>query len=44
MIEQLSDSNSSHNNNDEDNTKGNSTDTYENSINAETNDERENYY
>jgi small subunit ribosomal protein S2 len=42
MIEQLSDSNSSHNNNDEDNTKGNSTDTYENSINAETNDEREN--
>jgi small subunit ribosomal protein S2 len=42
MIGQLSDSNSSHNNNDEDNTKGNSTDTYENSINAETNDEREN--
>jgi small subunit ribosomal protein S2 len=43
MIEQLSDSNSSHdNNNDENNTKGNSTDTYENSINAETNDEREN--
>ena len=41
MIEQLSDSNSSHNNNDENNTKGNSTDTYENSINAETNDERE---
>jgi small subunit ribosomal protein S2 len=41
MIEQLSDSNSSHNTNDEDNTKGNSADTYENSINAETNDERE---
>jgi small subunit ribosomal protein S2 len=42
MIEQLSDSNSSHdNNNDENNTKGNSTDTYENSINTETNDERE---
>jgi small subunit ribosomal protein S2 len=41
MIEQLSDSNSSHNNNDEDNTKGNSTDTYENSINAETNNERD---
>jgi small subunit ribosomal protein S2 len=42
MIEQLSDSNSSHNdNNDEDNTKGNSTDTFENSINAETNDEIE---
>jgi len=42
MIEQLSDSNSSHdNNNDENNTKGNSTDTYENSINAETNNERD---
>ncbi len=41
MIEQLSDSNSSHNNNDEDNTKDNSADTYENSINAETHDERE---
>jgi len=42
MIEQLSDSNSSHNdNNDEDNTKGNPTDTYENSINAETKDEIE---
>jgi small subunit ribosomal protein S2 len=42
MIEQPSDSNSSHDNNiDENNTKGNSTDTYENSFNAETNDERE---
>ena len=42
MIEQLSDSNSSHNdNNDEDNTKDNPTDTYENSINAETKDELE---
>jgi small subunit ribosomal protein S2 len=41
MIEQLSDSNSSHNNNDEDYTKDNSADTYENSINAETHDERE---
>jgi small subunit ribosomal protein S2 len=42
MIEQLSDSNSSHNdNNDEENIKGNPTDTYENSINAETKDEIE---
>jgi len=42
MIEQPSDSNSSHDNNiDENNTTGNSTDTYENSFNAETNDERE---
>jgi small subunit ribosomal protein S2 len=42
MIEQPSDSNSSHDNNiDENNTKDNSTDTYENSFNAETNNERE---
>src|SRR5215210_1340526 len=41
MIEQISDSNSSHNNNDEDNTTDNSVDTYENSNNTETHNERE---